>query len=336
VLARATLLIALAACSFPEKHSSGDSGAQGDGSAHGDGSGSGIAIGDLPAALENAICQFFVQCQIQPDLSTCLATNPSDTTLLRLEVAAVNAGKAHYDPVQAQVCLSSFSSATCAVTGLDVSSACGTVFTGTVADGGPCTSGVECKSQGCTYTMPGCDPATMCCQGTCATTPAPIGQACGSGPSTSCVNGAYCETIGATKRCTAKITTQGETCDAFDACAAPLVCGRDVNGQFTSCYTPAPRNAQCDPTQPQPCIDLRDYCNTATDACTQNNSAGQPCGDNLGERCVGYDFCNAGVCEAIPAPGQACPSNLCLGQLRCMGAGGNSSCTLPTPVTCSP
>jgi hypothetical protein len=146
----------------------------------GDDDGGPVSADDLPDALVNAFCNYYVRCGLLDDLALC-RTLDLDVELDAEVIAAVNEGSVLYDEAAAGACLGVFGGLSCAEESLDraESTACDQVFTGTVADGGACFIDEQCISQQCS--IPSCPDA--CCQGTCVGgTPPPgdpqLGESC--------------------------------------------------------------------------------------------------------------------------------------------------------------
>lgn len=302
---------------------------------------SGVALNDLAAKAEAAICKHDVECQSMPDTATCMASIQVNDTFLQTMVAAVNAKKAKYDSSLGGQCISEIQNQGCAFTGfgLTKTNPCQTMFTGQVAVGGACFESQECTGGGsCAFTNTSCNPNTACCTGTCQAAPAKaaIGQACQS--TADCVSGAYCTDTTATpaSTCQAIVTTSGGACGNFEGCADPMVCDATFNTMtgaitWTTCYTPAARMATCDPNKFIPCADQRDYCDGTTMKCTQNLTTGACQGANNAQ-CVGYESCTNNTCTPLVKAGGTCSTTApnCLGDLGCP----SGTCTLPTAMTC--
>jgi hypothetical protein len=300
---------------------------------------SGVALKDLPSKLAAAECKSAVTCQQFPDQATCLASLQLQDTFFLTISAAVTSKQVKYDENLAGDCVSEAAATTCSFTGFQTNpnDPCAKMFTGLVAAGGACFISEECAGGGtCQPTDSTCDPSTTCCPGTCkaAPTPAAIGAACQS--TSDCVTGAYCAQT--TMKCTALVTASGGACDGIDGCVNPMICNYDfTTNKFTTCLTPAARNATCDPTTILGCIDERDYCDAGTKVCTPDVTTGTACGGASGALCVGYDQCDqtSMKCVALATSGQACTvdsngfSN-CIGSLQCT----NATCQLPTAMTC--
>jgi hypothetical protein len=134
-----------------------------------------------------------------------------------------------------------------------------------------------------------------------------------------------------TFKCTPQATAEGASCDAADACAAPLFCARDEGGMTASCVKTLPATgAAC--TVDSGCNDVfRDYC--AGNVCTKMLAVGQPCTagtETTPDPCVWYAYCSNGVCKGAGGPGAVC-TTAANGADDCQGAQ-----TCSAAKTCSP
>ncbi|HTR55756.1 MAG TPA: hypothetical protein VMJ10_34000 [Kofleriaceae bacterium] len=301
------------------------------------GGSSSVALDELAAQVQSAWCKNQVECQYYPDVATCNAAYEANDDYYRTMVAAVTAKRATYDEGLGGDCVTEIENQGCAFTGFQAAAndPCIAMFKGKVAAGGSCFEQPECADQGtCNYTDDTCDPSTACCTGSCvaASAKAPIGATCST--TADCVTGTYCGFTSMT--CTALATTENTACDGFDGCANPMLCNYDfTTNTFTNCYTPAARNAACNPNLFIPCADDRDYCDTTTMTCTQNVAQGAGCQGSNGAQCVGFDECVNAFCAARPSVQQACTVQQtgfsdCLGTLACT----NSTCAQPTFMSC--
>ena len=335
------LVLALAACSIPEKHFTGDGsvGGDGGGSSDGSGSGSGISLADLPAVAQSAECAYLVRCELFPTVSVCMQTTQTETTYMLTMANAVSAGNATYDPVLAKTCLDAFTNRTCNFTGVhaDPNDPCNHIFTGKVAVGGTCFEPDECMGGGqCQYPS-GCDPQTMCCAGACQAPPTQVGlnQPCQS--SQQCMNGLYCRNVTSPPTCQPLFTQAGQNCDTFDSCADPMVCNTNAPaGVPKTCYVPPAEGQPCQPNAPVPCLDNRDYCDTsgAQPICSRDVPVGQACMSGTAQRrCVAYATCTNGACTQNPGLNQNCtPTTGCMIFLQCNPT--VALCQQPPALTC--
>ena len=335
------LVLALAACSIPEKHFSGD-GSVGDGSGSGidgSGSGSGISLADLPGVAQSAECAYLTRCEFFPTTAVCMATTQTETTYMRTMAAAVSAGKATYDPAVAKTCLDSFANRTCNFTGThsDPNDPCNHIFTGKVGVGGACFEPDECMGGGqCQYPS-GCDPQTMCCAGSCQAVPQQGGANAPCTSSQECMAGLYCRNTTNPGMCVPVITQAGQACDSFDSCANPMACNTNPPaGVGKTCYLPPAEGQPCQPTAPVPCLDNRDYCDTsaANPVCAHDVQVGQSCTTGgVTRRCVFYATCSNGACQQDPGVNQPCTATTgCMIFLQC--AATTATCQQPPELTC--
>ena len=266
----------------------------------------------LAAFLSGAMdvtCAANVDCGLYPDTATCRTSTAQNAGQIQADVAT---GIVKYDGVAAAACLFGISlsiSPTCRLsdpTSLQPST-CPKVFTGTVADDGPCFTGDECISGECDRS----NCATTCCAGTCV-------------PPTQSPSG----TIAVGAQLVDDCVQLDEECAAGTACILTTV------GAFaTVCATPPGEGAPCGGTAS---CDLRgDFCDPATMTCTPRVAVGGTCVTG-GDDCVLYASCDAASmkCAARPRAGDVCSltSLPCLGGLACIAA----RCELPAPATVCP
>ncbi len=298
-----------------------------------------IAIKDLPQKFNDADCANEVECDEQPDNTTCEASlgNNSDSESLTL-IDDVNSGKVKYDSGAAQSCLDEISNNPCDFSGLhDTATDCVKIFTGTIATGAACDIDQECVSGSCTQTDTTCDRDTTCCMGTCAAAAAAlaaVGAACDTN-SNPCVDTAYCKQTDPTGQtstagtCAALVTASGGACDSdVGSCANPLYCNLDFTTGIGTCKAPAASGAACLTTDLLPCVDDRQYCDPTMMKCLQKVAVGGACPANV--LCEDLATCVSAVCVANPGLGATCDGTtsgapLCLGNLSCT----NSKCTAP-------
>jgi hypothetical protein len=273
-----------------------------------------IPLDALRDELTNARCTWLARCGYTPDQKTCEATEgDSDETLQLLADAVL--GRVTYDPAAARACVEALRARTCddqTASRTAIDEACGGMFVGTVADGGPCLLHEECTGGLCDTSMCMGD---ACCLGTCKQEPAPaaIGADCSSTP---CVAGAYCGNTGPNGEpptCSA-LKDNGQPCDKIDACKDGQRC--DVGGSDPKCFVLSKNGGSCNPNLEQPCLEFDDYCDPADSKCKQLPGAGAPCAP--GDKCLVHAYCSTGTCKARPGIGEACMDGLvCLGTLAC-------------------
>jgi hypothetical protein len=282
-----------------------------------------ISLPDFPAALVDGICAYEVRCGQMPDLATCKAAIQADRGQLS---ADVQAGRTQYDAKAAAACLGALGSRSCSRSQVfwNESQACKDAVRGTVADDGFCYVGSECASGSCSGDI--CS-GLGCCAGTCDPSPTaiPIGGDCSGFPD-GCVSGAFCY-YGSTSTCTAKAAA-GQSCEKVsyaNSCVDGMYCG--PNGADTGiCGTLPAQGESCHPVGV--CDSLLDYCDYATSKCVPNIPAGDDC-SAASATCVAYATCDTtGRCVAKASAGEPCDNvngPRCLGSLLC----DSGSCALP-------
>jgi hypothetical protein len=275
---------------------------------------------DFPRKVADAACTYGVRCGFVADRASCSgAINEGYGQAL----ADVSAGKTRFDDAAAAKCLSAISSLSCNRSerlggALD---ACGTVFKGTGAVGGPCFVDTECASGRCDTGS--CDQA--CCHGVCedAVLPKPEGSDCFHND-VICVEGTSCQLSGASTATCQPRVGEGEPCvGTADECAVGMTCFAAA-GTGGTCRRYPSSGGDCDPAQ-LPCDGSHDVCDAATMKCVPAHAVGQAC---AGGDCVGFATCDATTMKCVHkgGPGASCSSpDECLGDLECT----SSQCTLP-------
>jgi hypothetical protein len=301
----------------------------------GAGSGGPISLADFPAAEADVLCARAAFCGQYPDKASCLSANILDFGQVMADVAA---GKATYDGAAAATCLAAVrKDQTIACTVSAEAShlsdpSCSAIFTGTVADGGSCTSGQQCASGSCDVSA--CTGAATCCAGTCDATvanPVPLGGDC-TAPAARCAAGTFCRGVdtanGKAGTCGA-VTPEGGACATGEACASGLLCvPAGPNTLDAVCGTAPAEGQSCNGGVP--CDAHADYCDPVTSLCTPRIAVGGACPSSAG--CVSYATCDPTtmVCVALGGLGEACQVN-CLGTLACSG-----TCMPRTPADTCP
>jgi hypothetical protein len=317
VLSALSLLLVISACDGGSK--------PGDGGSKPGGSDAGISLSDFPAALVDGICAYAVRCGQMPDLATCKAAFRADEGQVS---ADVQAGRTKYDGTAAAACLDTLGSRSCsrAQGSWSESQVCKDFVQGTVADDGACYVGSECVSGSCSGDI--CS-GSECCLGACNPSPTaiPMGGDC-SGSSKGCGSSAFCY-YGSTPTCTAK-GAAGQSCERVSyarSCVDGMYCV--PNGTDTGiCGALPARGEICRPVGV--CDSLLDYCDSVTSTCVPNipvggdcsapsatcvdyatcdtnrrcvakASAGEPCDNVNGPRCLGLLLCDSGSCAFPPA-----------------------------------
>jgi hypothetical protein len=240
--------------------------------------------------------------------------------------ASVAAGRITYAPVAGGACVTALVHGTCARLDADHDDlACVSPYTGTVANGGGCTTWSDCANGWCdaSATCPGvcspwlregdgcwvegeCGPGLVCGgTGTCVAAPPPgrDGDGCaGRG----CEPGLVCDAGTATCR---PAGTAGAACQDAAECAPGLGCA--ASG---TCQPYRTAGSACDGADAV-CVDGTS-CDGA--ACRAWPSAGEPC-DPAAAPCLA-SWCDAGTCRAHRAPGAACAGDdECGPGARCSG-----------------
>ena len=294
----------------------------------GGGSGS-IAIDDLVARTQAAMCHLSVACGVVPDTATCNASLfvVTETPVLSV-VASIKRGTTRYDGDLAQQCLNQIANQPCPSAPPNLE-ACDRVFQGTVIAGGACVINEECISQDCVYPS-SCN--STCCTGTCGPGKGlvPLGAACGGTDSTFCSSDAFCKN----GVCAAQVH-EGSFCDNQDLCEPGTSCQLTSSGTTTICTADYPAHGTtCTPNWP--CQRSDDYCDPTSLTCVRRKLPGTSCD---GIECVRYATCVNGTCTTIPGPGASCfdatgqPILNCLGDLICIG----DVCAAPPPLeVCGP
>ena len=286
-----------------------------------------ISLPDFPAALVNGICTYAVRCGQMPDLATCKATIQADEGQVS---ADVQAGRTKYDGKAAAACLDTLRSRSCSrAQGLwSESQVCKDFVKGTVADNSACYVGSECVSGSCSGDI--CS-GSECCLGTCNPSPTaiPIGGDCSGSPDR-CGSGAFCY-YGSTSTCTAK-GAAGQSCERVSyarSCVDKMYCV--PNGTDTGiCGTLPAQGESCQPVGV--CDSLLNYCDYLTSKCVPNIPVGGDC-SAASASCVAYATCDTnGRCVAKASAGEPCDDvngPRCLGSLLC----DSGSCALPPAAT---
>ena len=285
------------------------------------------SLADFAAALVDGVCTYEVRCGQMPDLATCKAALQADEGQAS---ADVQAGRTKFDGKAAAACLDSLQSRSCSrAQGLwSESQVCKGILQGTVADDGACYVGSECVSGRCSAICSGVE----CCLGACNPSPTaiPIGGDC-SGSEDGCGSAAFCF-YGSTSICTAK-GAAGQSCERVSyasSCVDGMYCV--PNGTDTGiCGTLPARGESCHPAGV--CDSLLDYCDPVTSKCVFNIPVGGDC-SAASATCVGYATCDTnGRCVARASAGEPCDDvngPRCLGSLSC----DSGSCAFPPARVC--
>ncbi len=321
-----------------------DGGAGGEDASH-----ASTTLEDLGRTIAPAECEFMRRCVGAPLLEMMFPDGSCATQLASSfdEVVVGEARRAigrdavRYDPSALDACLTALREADCASVG-DWTSACSSLFVGSVALGGACGWDAECETGVCWLedACPGrcvargaegspcagssCMAGLTCSAGTCVRLGA-LDEPCGVGgclPGLACVGGAT------TGRCrpVAELVSrrEGELCaPPWAYCEEGLSCV--ARGASMTCERPAASGAPCAIGYPDPCP-AGEFCNGAV--CTTYRAEGAPCASAVecrpGARCVPGDG-TPSSCEPAGRDGDPCSADHdCLSE-RCL----ERRCALP-------
>jgi hypothetical protein len=288
----------------------------------------GISASDYAEAIEDANCDWLMECGFIKERAACTDSWFSTTGLETL-VGGTKDGTVSYDESAAAACADEVRDADCNFTGLrsGLDGECQDVFEGKVAVGGSCYFSDECEGEAaCLLIDNNCEMA--CCPGTCTAWPVLAdGQPCDGSIPGRCGNASYC---GGTPLICRALVGEGQPCEDFGACQDPMLCNIFVASPV--CLRPVATGETCRLDALLPCIDYRDACDPATLKCVRSPAIGEACIPD-GIPCQGFAYCSANVCTQNPGAGGACNSDVrCLQDLECIGG----VCTAPmAPIDCS-
>jgi hypothetical protein len=187
---------------------------------------------------------------------------------------------------------------------------------GTVADGGPCSSGWQCASGRCSFAVPAC--------GTCLPRVA-AGQVCQGGD---CDDNFACSATapGATSMVCTPVVNVGGACNDGNVCPINTFCDPTTH----VCKTVPKLGQACDPQTTYFC-DLTgppSLCDSNTNTCAAGVTTvgvGSSCGSDAGTNvtcpgnCISQTDGGVPICQAYQGVGQACDSTslYCAGGLAC-------------------
>ena len=261
-----------------------------------------------------AHCEQATRCGQYRDVNTCVfeldrADFRLPALLLRAfnpaYAAAVGSGQVHYDERAAAACVDALAAISCDLSARDARlepDACANVFTGTVAQGGPCGFDEECASARCTPAAL-CPDDYTCCIGTCATPPhtAALGDACQI--DSDCALDAFCSGAG----CHA-LLADGESCSASAQCDFDLICNRPSPTQSGECGRPPQLGEAC---PGHVCGEIGTTCGSGG-TCVELSRPGQPCATDFD--CGPREVCTSGlVCAVPPQLGDPCSASCAVG-----------------------
>ncbi len=266
------------------------------------------------AAAEDALCDWAVACRHVPDDATCRRFIDPKRYDTRRAAESIAAGRLAYDPGAAARCLDTGRRGPCPSSFDDPS--CAQVFVGRVAQGGACTSRLECAA-GAECGNLTC--AAGCCRGTCGAPavvpppPAPVGASCQT--HFDCVAIAYCDQ----GTCRELPKNAGDPC-LFGCWYGDLTC--DV--ETLTCVQVAGLGEAC---ADRPCDAAWAYCDGvcrprpgAGDACDATGAGGpiglgamSPVGGrglaaapSIDVRCIPTTWCDGATCQPRGGPGATC------------------------------
>jgi hypothetical protein len=298
--------------------------------------GSSVSVNDLTKEYVKSYCEYQVRCGYAPDAKTCEASITLDNNDFLTAVDGVDMGKIDYDSGAAGDCLDAVAGQSCNFEGFHDNSqqACGEIFTGKTAQGGACFTNFECAGgASCVATDSNCDSSTTCCPGTCGAPATTVASGGACGDNDTCADGTYCKPPASGSGdgvCTAYVTMEGAACDAFEACANPMIC--DIFLDMPVCEKPAAAGATCNPDALLPCVDLRQHCDMTSMKCVDALADGGACMSS--SECKNGSSCVNMVCTADLKAGAACMADMgadCMGDLECT----NGTCALPpTGMSC--
>jgi hypothetical protein len=245
----------------------------------GGGGSTGPTVDKYNAALANAVCAYYVACNLVPNNAICtssIAPTFGDATL----IADVASGRVKYDAAKAQACINDQATIDCDGTSTTeaakTNADCNAVFTGTVASGMACTSSAECSSDFCMKPST-CTASMQCCAGTCAAAPTPA------------ADGADCS---ATGKCAGTDVCVGSPIDGTTTCRAPAAMGAACVGNAQ-----CPEGSNCQFTVSG---------QTFVGKCGVPKDDGQTCDTNSYNECHSTSYCEGTMCTPLLAPAATC------------------------------
>lgn len=266
----------------------------------GGGDGDSVPLADLKTKGIAAVCGLQVRCGSYPDQASCEVAASSQLQIYADE----SGGKTVYDGQAAARCLNGYAGLGCNVSdqaGLTaLAKMCGTIFKGTVANGGACLIAADCVSQSCNTGACGGD---LCCAGTCQDK-VPAGGDCLADGSV-CVEGAYCHYDGISSTATCKVlVAAGQPCTVGDLCVPGTSCLVDQTTQTPGTCAKPP--AEGEPCPVGSCDSPQDTCDPTSKTCVRRAAVGVACSSTAA--CVAYATCDpvSHVCVAGAGLGAAC------------------------------
>jgi hypothetical protein len=259
----------------------------------------GVALDELIPGYLAANCQRLVKCRLWPSIELCEADLfPTYLRALQDTIAAVGAGRIHYDPGAALACFDAVVAEACALSAS--APACASVFLGTVPDGGRCVVNDECVGRLCGNYPAG---ASCCALGTCLPRIA-AGSPCWS--TDHCVDGYYCGGGKGTDPGTCQpLLLEGQACSTQMQCGPALQCDRGGTGTCRSVL----QNGQACSMQVPACDPIAGFCDPVGRTCQPWRDVGAACSASVTEvsgGCVGYAACMNGTCVELPGIDEPC------------------------------
>jgi hypothetical protein len=267
------------------------------------GSGPYVAVDHISEGYQAAECTHLVACHEMPDQATCLGSTVGSFTLDRALVEQALSGKLGYNGSLVADCFATLAASSCnpgaLANRISINECVLGAFSGTIAEGGHCTSDIQCLSDLCAE----CDGELSCCpDGVCmgepkTTVPPALGAPCqldshGRDP---CALGQYCAST-----CTA-VKPIGAQCTSTKQCGDGLQCDSLTTNQ---CAVPPLRDEPCTPNGY--CGEEGTYCAPGEDICRSVGLVGDSCA--TGHVCSSYLDCNltTQLCELRPRTGEDC------------------------------
>ena len=262
----------------------------------------------LPGVLATGICQGYEKCggleivEFQKDCVPRL-TARFEASFAPVVEAGRSAGTITYNADFLQACSGAL--ANCGLTN-QMPEACRSLVNGLVADGGACTSDLECKYG--SRCVPG---AGDICPGECRPWAAEGADCTDDGD---CEEGFKCADAGT---CEPPLA-EGAACEDNEECDFYLVClDKDGAGSAgTTCEQTVPlENAglddECGATSSPPAAPLCQPTLSCTNVeggavCVASSAAGASCLPGLPDPCPKAQYCDAPTCAPLPQAGEAC------------------------------
>ena len=284
-----------------------------------------VSLDQYPQAFANALCDTIAPCCKAANVTyTESACKSSATDSWTQSIAQSSAAHTRYDADAAGRCIAAIKQevATCKAKDDGALAACSSVFVGTIAAGGACTSAADCIAPATCQTDPnagGFNGAGVC------TAPGAASHAQAGAP---CANSCD-DTSGADGVCTGNFgfAMPGGSCYVSDG----LFCASDTQ----VCVAFAKLGGACSVSE-SGCVSGA-YCNAGT--CVAQVDSG-PC-DMFSDACSAKSYCDLGQCFAKKADHFGCSTDAECASGVCAQSGASTSqgtCGIPsvaTPELCS-